>query len=450
MPNRGNKAAVVPAGGAYAGAAVRQHGWSAVVTVMPYVLLGLLAGVTAFARSGNDRLVDLGLCGLAAAWLAAMFSLRPAARTRTTAMVPFITGLLVIWALLVVRAPWFGCFAPAVFLLVFRVLRWPWLIPGVAATAAVAGTAQAYALDKNTAYGILEYVAVLVANILPMSGYAWYAWRGARQNDVRDQALADVSEANRRLEATLAENAALHQRLLDQAREAGVRDERQRMAREIHDTLAQGLTGIITQLQAAEDADRATWRRHVEAATQLARESLQEARRSVHALRPESLDSEGLAAERLSEAVAGVARRWSKLQEVEAEFTTTGTARPLPADAEVALLRTAQEALANVAKHANASRVGVTLSYLEHEVALDVRDDGQGFGQRSTGSPPASAGGFGLMGMRERIEALSGDLQIESEPGAGTAISARIPTSRTPDGTAGRAPAIQRETGAGV
>jgi signal transduction histidine kinase len=398
--------------------------------VVPYVLLGLLAGVTVFARSGNDRLVDLGLCGLAVVWMAAMFSLRPAARMRTTAMVPFITGLLVVWALLVVRAPWFGCFAPAAFLLVFRVLRWPWLIPGVAATAAVAGTAQAYAFDKSTAYGVLGYVAVLVANILPMCGYAWYAWRGARQNDVRDQALADVSEANRRLEATLAENAALHQRLLDQAREAGVRDERQRMAREIHDTLAQGLAGIITQLQAAEDADRATWRRHVEAATQLARESLQEARRSVHALRPESLDSEGVAAERLSEAVAGVARRWSKLQEVEAEFTTTGTARPLPADAEVALLRTAQEALANVAKHANATRVGVTLSYLEHEVALDVRDDGQGFGQRSSGE-----GGFGLMGMRERIEALAGDLQIESEPGAGTAISARIPTSGTPAGT---------------
>jgi signal transduction histidine kinase len=394
------------------------------VTVVPYVLLGLLAGFTAVVRSGQDLLVDLGLCGLAVVWMLGMFSLRPAARRRMTAMIPFVTGLLVIWAVLVVRAPWFGCFAPAAFFLVFRLLRWPWLIPGVATAAAIAGTAQASAVDKSTTSGMLGFFAVLAANILPMCGYAWFAWRGAQQSDVRDHALADVRLANRRLEATLAENAVLHQRLLDQAREAGVLDERQRMAREIHDTLAQGLTGIITQLQAAEDADRASWRRHVEAATQLARESLQEARRSVHALRPEPLNGAGLEAERLSEAVAGVAGRWSTLQGIEAEVTTTGTPRQLPADAEVALLRTAQEALANVAKHANASRVGVTLSYLEDEVALDVRDDGQGFGQRST-----SEGGFGLVAMRQRIEALSGDLQIESEPGAGTAISARVPTS---------------------
>ncbi|WP_198676206.1 sensor histidine kinase [Kribbella monticola] len=401
---------------------VRPRVWSPMVTVVPYVLLGLLAGFTAFVRSGHDLRVDLGLSALAALWLLGMFTLRPAARERTTSMVVFFAGLLAIWAVLVVRAPWFGCFAPAAFFLVFRVLRWPWLIPGVAGAAAVAGTAQAASVDKSTTFGLLGYFAVLAANILPMCGYAWYAWRGARQNDVRDQALAEVSEANRRLEATLAENAVLHQRLLDQAREAGVLDERQRMAREIHDTLAQGLTGIITQLQATEDADRASWHKHVDAATQLARDSLREARRSVHALRPEPLNQTGLEAERLSEAVAGVAGRWSKLHGIEAEVTTTGTTRPLPADAEVALLRTAQEALANVAKHAKASRVGVTLSYLEDAVALDVRDDGQGIGQPST-----SEGGFGLVAMRERIEALSGDLQIESEPGAGTAISARIP-----------------------
>jgi signal transduction histidine kinase len=116
-------------------------------------------------------------------------------------------------------------------------------------------------------------------------------------------------------------------------------------------------------------------------------------------------------------------------------------------EAEVALLRTAQEALANVAKHARASRVGVTLSYLHNEVALDVRDDGLGFdphrlcpaagGRRAAisetdGSPlpgtgePAS-GGFGLVAMRQRIEGMSGTLQVESEPGFGTGISACVP-----------------------
>ncbi|MFB9884024.1 ATP-binding protein, partial [Planobispora siamensis] len=103
---------------------------------------------------------------------------------------------------------------------------------------------------------------------------------------------------------------------------------------------------------------------------------------------------------------------------------------------ESALLRTAQEALANVAKHAHATRVGVTLSYLEHEVALDVRDDGEGFDSTgaktapaATGGPESSPreGGFGLTIMRQRVEALAGTLQIESEPGAGTGISACIP-----------------------
>ena len=203
--------------------------------------------------------------------------------------------------------------------------------------------------------------------------------------------MEKLSEANRRLEATLAENAGLQQQLLTQAREAGVLDERQRMAREIHDTLAQGLTGIITQLQAAEQAadDPAGWHRHFDAATRLARESLSEARRSVEALRPESLETG-----RLSEALADVAGRWSALHGIPVQVTTTGTARPMPHQAEFALLRTAQEALANVARHAQATRVGVTLSYMEHEVALDVRDDGRGFdlAQPCAAASPRHAG----------------------------------------------------------
>ena len=200
------------------------------------------------------------------------------------------------------------------------------------------------------------------------------------------------------------------------------------MAREIHDTLAQGLTGIVTQLQAAEHAadDPVAWRRHFAAASRLARESLVEARRSVDALRPEPLESGA----RLGDALASVAGKWTALHDIPVEVTTTGTATELPPETEVALLRTAQEALANVAKHAHASRVGLTLSYMEHQVALDVRDDGGGF--LPNGLPPAPAqpgtsGGFGLVAMRQRIESVHGTLQVESEPGAGTAISACVP-----------------------
>jgi len=275
----------------------------------------------------------------------------------------------------------------------------------------------------------------VAVNVLPMCSLTWLDRYNDQQKDRREQALTEVSEAKAELEATLAENAGLHQQLLTQAREAGILDERQRMAREIHDTLAQGLTGIVTQLQAAEHAadDPAGWRRHFAAATRLARESLTEARRSVDALRPGPLE-----AGRLSDALAGVAERWSALHGVPVQVTTTGTARPLPPDAEVALLRTAQEALANVAKHARAARVGLTLSYMEHQVALDVRDDGRGF-------DPAETKGFGLVAMRQRIEALSGTLQVESEPGAGTAISASLPAeapeaAKTPE--AAKAPEV--------
>ena len=153
-------------------------------------------------------------------------------------------------------------------------------------------------------------------------------------------------------------------------------DERARMAREIHDTIAQGLTGIVTQLEAAEQArDRPEdWQRHVRNATGLARESLSEARRSVEGLRPEYLETA-----RLPDALADVARQWSERNGIPVEIATTGDVQPLHPEVEVALLRIAQEALANVAKHASASHAWLTLSYMGDVVTLDVRDDGVGF-----------------------------------------------------------------------
>jgi signal transduction histidine kinase len=278
---------------------------------------------------------------------------------------------------------------------------------------------------------VLTWAAVDVVNVVPMCALAWALQRDRLRQEERLRALDEVRAANERLAAALAENAALQERLVAQARAAGVRDERERLAREIHDTLAQGLTGIVAQLRAAEaagddlaaddPADRAGWRRHVTLAAQLSRESLAEARRSVHALRPQELECAALGA-----AIADIAGRWSARHGLAVQVTTTGAPGPLSPDAEAALLRAAQEALANVAKHAEASRVGVTLSYLDDQVALDVRDDGRGFDPSATGGPHAG-GGFGLVAMRQRIEALDGTLQIESRPRHGTGISARVP-----------------------
>jgi signal transduction histidine kinase len=119
--------------------------------------------------------------------------------------------------------------------------------------------------------------------------------------------------------------------------------------------------------------------------------------------------------------------RWSELHGVAAEVATTGTARPMHPEVEVALPRTAQEALANVAKHAAASRVVLTLSYMEDLVTLDIRDDGVGFDPAAVAERRQGDGGFGLTVMRQRVHRLAGTLEVESEPGAGTAIWAGIP-----------------------
>ncbi|HZR54451.1 MAG TPA: sensor histidine kinase, partial [Streptosporangiaceae bacterium] len=250
------------------------------------------------------------------------------------------------------------------------------------------------------------------------------------QNKARKQMIAELAEANHRLEEMIAENTGLQAQLLTQAREAGAGDERQRMAREIHDTLAQGLTGIVTQLEAAQQTGSEDEReRRISNAKRLARDSLAEARRSVQALRPQALEDS-----RLPEALAEEVARWSATSGVAGEMETTGEARLLHPEIEVTLLRVAQEALANVAKHAGAARAGVTLSYMEDLVSLDVRDDGAGFAVtesdghhsgESHGDP--AAGGFGLIAMRQRVTRLAGQLEIESEPGSGTAVSASLP-----------------------
>jgi signal transduction histidine kinase len=210
--------------------------------------------------------------------------------------------------------------------------------------------------------------------------------------------------------------------------EAAVLGERQRLARKIHDTLAQGLTGIVTQLEAAEAALEGrpeSVRAHLDAARRLARESRGEARRSVRALRPGPLE-----AGRLVDALGDVARRWASDHGVPAAVTTVGDARPLSSETEVTLLRVAQEALANAGRHANASAVALTLAFGDGQVSLDVTDDGVGFDPGAAGGGNGSGGGFGLTAMHERAAALQGSLEVESGPGQGTTIVATIPVGR--------------------
>jgi signal transduction histidine kinase len=410
---------------------VRRHKSVAVSeTFFPYLLLAVLAGsqLASDSEHGTWLLVDFSLCLLTAAWMLGMHTLNPAWRERAGPMMVFIAGLVLLTGVLTVRHGWFGFFVVVSLGYARELLRWPWPLAVGGCLAVIAALSQTEGIDIALPLHVMVFCVALVIDMLLIPTFLWLLHDREQQIEQHGKSLVELSEVNRRLQATIAENEGLHRQLLVQAREAGVVDERRRMAREIHDTLAQGLTGIVTQLQAAEgaadrapaDAVPAGWRRHVTAATRLARESLTEARRSVDALRPEPLDGC-----RLSEALADVAERWSALNGVPVQVTTTGTVRPVDPEAEFALLRAAQEALANVAKHAGANRVGLTISYMENEVAVDVRDDGAGF------DPAARGGGFGLIAMRQRIAALSGTLQVESEPGGGTAISACVPTVAT-------------------
>jgi signal transduction histidine kinase len=114
---------------------------------------------------------------------------------------------------------------------------------------------------------------------------------------------------------------------------------------------------------------------------------------------------------------------WVTHHPIRMDVVVTGDVRPLHPEVEATLLRIVQEALSNIAKHARASRVGVTLTYLDHELALDVRDDGCGFDP----CIPHRSGSFGLRSMRQRAELVAGVLEIESHPGDGTALSVRLP-----------------------
>jgi signal transduction histidine kinase len=392
---------------------------------VPYFLLLILATsiFTLTDEHGTELLINVSLCVATALWMLGMYTLNPGRHRRSGLMALFVAGLIVLTAALVIRDSWFGFFAVMCFAYSRSLLRWPWQMAGAEATVVIAALSQTTGLRVSLLTHLVVFFVALALYTLFLPSLMWLLWEREEQIERHKRSAVELSEANQRLEATIAENENLHRQLVIQAREAGVRDERGRMAREIHDTIAQGLTGIVTQLQAAEraaertPADPAGWQRHVGAATRLARDSLSEARRSVEALRPESLECG-----RLSEALANVAESWSALNGVPVQVTTTGTARPIDPEAEFALLRAAQEALANVARHAHATRVGLTISYMENEVALDVRDDGVGF------DPALPEHGFGLVAMRQRIAALSGTLQVESEPGGGTAISACVPT----------------------
>ncbi|NIH80458.1 sensor histidine kinase [Amycolatopsis viridis] len=236
------------------------------------------------------------------------------------------------------------------------------------------------------------------------------------------QTLYRESEHRRRL---IEELTATRAELAAAQHTAGVLAERDRLAREIHDTLAQGLSSIQLLLRAAERAlpqAPQTAARHVDQARQAAIDNLAEARRFVAALTPPTLEGTTLAG-----ALERVCATTSTRHRLTTRFHLTGDPAPLATAHETALLRIAQSALANIVRHAGATTAEITLSYLGDHVALDVVDDGRGFEPDRLPAPDPESGGFGLAAMRARAKALGGTLTVESAPGRGTALAAQLP-----------------------
>jgi signal transduction histidine kinase len=231
--------------------------------------------------------------------------------------------------------------------------------------------------------------------------------------------IGTVVAQNRRRALLVAELRATRAELAAASRDAGSLAERDRLAGEIHDTLAQGFTSILLLLQAVQGelvTDPPAADRHLRQAQQTARDNLAEARTLVAVLTPPSLESGSLA-----EALRRLVDRFGREATVRAGFTVAGTPRPVPMTAQLVLLRAAQEALANVRKHAAATIVQVCLSHGDGTVGLAIRDDGRGF------DPGGQAVGFGLDGMRRRVQEIGGRLAVDSARDAGTTLTVEVP-----------------------
>ncbi|MFE7625537.1 sensor histidine kinase [Streptomyces sp. NPDC057509] len=370
------------------------------------LMLGLLA--LAAAKAVSDGQAHPGAVIVAACVLAAVYvagAAAPFVQPGTRAGAAWLAVLGALWAALLVLSPDALWVAFPLYFLQLHLLPIRWSLPAVAvtATAAIASfLLHGQAVTPGTFIGPLLGAAVAVATVL---GY---------------EALFRESERRREL---IEELVATRAELAEAERAAGTLAERERLAREIHDTLAQGLSSIQLLLRAAErtlpgDAPATA---HVRRAREAAQDNLAEARRFVRALTPPDLENGSLAAalERLSARTTTPA--------LTVQFAVSGTPVELPTPYEVALLRTAQSALANTVRHAGARRAEITLSFMDTSVSLDVVDDGRGFGPEDPAGGDTESGGFGLPAMRSRARSLGGTLSVESAPGQGTAVALTLP-----------------------
>jgi signal transduction histidine kinase len=374
----------------FIGLRISLHGIFVALTTFMVVRAILLAGAEA------PWVIALGFV-LLAAYLAGAFL----ARSATSPVGPrvWLAVLTTVVLALVPLTPDATFLIFPLFFLQLHLLPFRWAIPVIVATTAFA--IVVFAGNSGwTVGGVLgPAIGATVAIVIGLGYRALY--REARQR----QLLIDELLATREMLAL-------------REREAGVLQERSRLAREIHDTVAQGLSSIQMLLHAAErEGSGQAALEHVRLARETAATNLAEARRFIRELTPPALEQQtiGAALARLAEA--------NTVDSLAVTFHSSGEPVELPMRLETALLRIAQATLANVRQHANAGRAEITLTYLDNWVGLDIVDDGRGFSPRAIDAAASERTSFGLTAMSQRVEQLGGTLTIESRPGAGTAIA---------------------------
>ena len=332
-----------------------------------------------------------------------------------------VTGL---WAFLLAGSADFAWLAFPIFFLHLHLLPRRAALPAIALMTVAVVASQWAASGTPVPHAAAVVGPVLGAVFAVITGLAY----SALYREAEDQRRAAVELRRTREELARSQH------------EAGVLAERERLAREIHDTLAQGLSSIVLLGRAAEqsltDGDTATASARLALVRQTAADNLAEARSFVRGLSSPQLEGTTLveALRRLcgttetGAAAAGVALR--------CRLEVDGEPQELPQPVRVTLLRAAQASLANVREHARAASAVVTLAFLGSEVTMDIYDDGAGFDpSAAAGARDAADGsGFGLRSLRERVNALNGSLAVESAPGEGTVVAIRLPLEGGPRG----------------
>ncbi|TAM67663.1 MAG: sensor histidine kinase [Microbacteriaceae bacterium] len=376
------------------------------------VLHAMLAGAADDGTSTTDAVIVLGIALLAVYGSAAFFHLSTSKLLWPIWLAVLIALCLALMALTADAA----YLVFPLFFLVLHLVRQPSNVIAVAALTACAIVALAWHIRLSVGGVVGPIIGAIIAIAIGLGYQALY--REARE---REALIRDLMSTREQLAAT--------------EREAGVLAERARLAREIHDTVAQGLSSIQLLLHAVERADEQHPAiDHVRLARETAATNLAETRRFIRELTPPALEEHTLEGA-LRRLAAGTTET-----DLPVHVTISGDPTPLPMGIETALLRIAQGSLANVSQHARAGQVELTLSYMDDSVSLDIVDDGCGFDPATLpAQPTGSRESFGLRAIRERAEQLGGQAVIESRPGAGTAVAVSLPlpgrdkTARSPE-----------------